>query len=75
MALTDIGQLIFLPTLVSELSEVAPECKSDVINLDASTAPQDLITVTINVAVASTLLAGTPPHHRDSSRYLLLRSA
>src|SRR5690625_1409382 len=58
MALTDIGQMIFLPTLVSDLAEVAPKSKLDVINLDASKAPRDLAEGKIDIAVASTMLSG-----------------
>lgn len=58
IALTDIGQMIFLPTLVSELAQVAPKSKLDVVNLDASTAPHDLTSGKIDIAVASTLLSG-----------------
>src|SRR5699024_9648775 len=59
MALTDIGQIIFLPTLVSALAEVAPKSQLDVINLDASRASEDLLKGKIDIAVASTLLSGT----------------
>lgn len=58
MALTDIGQIIFLPTLVSALAGVAPKSKLDVVNLDASTASRDLTDGKIDIAVASTLLSG-----------------
>src|SRR5690625_811116 len=58
MALTDIGQIIFLPTLVSALADVAPKSQLDVVNLDASTAPRDLMDGKVDIAVASTLLSG-----------------
>lgn len=58
MALTDIGQIIFLPTLVSELFKVAPKSKLDVVNLDASTVSDHLEDGKIDIAVASTLLSG-----------------
>lgn len=58
MALTDIGQIIFLPTLVSALAQIAPNSKLDVVNLDASTASRDLTGGKIDIAVASTLLPG-----------------
>lgn len=58
MALTDIGQIIFLPTLVSKLAEVAPKSQLDVTNLDASRASEDLLKGKIDIAVASTLLPG-----------------
>lgn len=58
MALTDIGQTIFLPTLVSALAEAAPKSRLDIVNLDASTAPYDLVNGKIDIAVASTLLSG-----------------
>src|SRR5699024_11090188 len=58
MALTDVGQIIFLPTLVSELSKIAPKSKLDIVNLDASTASNDLESGKIDIAVASTLLSG-----------------
>lgn len=57
LALTDLGQTLFLPALGQELSRVAPDCKLDVVNLDVATLPDELRDGTIDLAVASSPLA------------------
>jgi DNA-binding transcriptional LysR family regulator len=59
IALTDLGQTVFLPALVSGLAETAPYCSLDVVNLDTETAGEDLVSGHLDLAVSSTLLAGT----------------
>lgn len=58
IALTDLGQAIFLPTLIPALLKAAPRAVLDVINLDILTASEDLMTGRIDIAVASTVLPG-----------------
>lgn len=57
VALTDLGQTLFLPTLGPELTRVAPQSRLDVVNLDAATAADDLQSGKIDFAVSSTVLA------------------
>lgn len=59
IALTDLGQAVFLPALVSGLATVAPQCSLDVANLDTETAGQDLESGHLDLAVSSNLLSGT----------------
>ena len=58
MALTDIGQTVFLPALVSELAKSAPHCGLDVVNLDTATAADDLVSGRLDLGVSSTPLKG-----------------
>ena len=58
IALTDLGQLVFLPTLVPALAAAAPRCSLDVVPLDTSTAADDLVTGALDLAIASTPPAG-----------------
>src|SRR5690606_7509936 len=58
LALTDLGQILFLPTLGPTLSRSAPSSRLDVVNLDATTAPEQLRTGHIDLAVSSTPLRG-----------------
>jgi DNA-binding transcriptional LysR family regulator len=58
IALTDLGQAVFLPALVSGLAEAAPYCSLDVVNLDTETAGEGLVSGHLDLAVSSTLLAG-----------------
>ncbi|MEB4614940.1 LysR family transcriptional regulator [Leucobacter sp. M11] len=57
LALTDLGQTLFLPMLAPALMQIAPKCKLDIVNLEASTAPEELRSGAIDLAVSSTLLA------------------
>lgn len=59
IALTDLGQAVFLPGLVSGLAAAAPLCSLDVANLDTETAGQDLTAGHLDLAVSSNLLAET----------------
>ena len=58
LALTDLGQTIFLPKLVPALGLEAPHATLEVVNLDMFSASDDLATGRIDMAVASTLLPG-----------------
>lgn len=58
MALTDLGQEIFLPKVVPEFARVAPNATLEVVNLDMDIAAADLAAGTIDIAVASTVLPG-----------------
>ncbi|GAA3057870.1 MULTISPECIES: LysR family transcriptional regulator [Actinomycetes] len=58
LALTDVGQLLFLPTLIAELSAIAPLSKVDVVNLDVDTAPGELEEGQVDLAVSSTHIKG-----------------
>ena len=58
IALTDLGQVVFLPALVAALAEVAPLCNLDVTNLDTEAAGEALSAGELDLAVSSTLLAG-----------------
>lgn len=58
LALTDLGQTIFLPTIVPALAQSAPHSTLDVVNLDMHTAPDDLAAGRIDMGVASTVLPG-----------------
>ncbi|MBO0594954.1 LysR family transcriptional regulator [Nesterenkonia sp. E16_7] len=58
MALTDLGQTIFLPTLVPALTREAPHATLEVLNLDVDSASEDLAAGRIDLAVASTVLPG-----------------
>ena len=58
MALTDLGQTVFLPVLASALSEAAPRCSLDVLNLDTDTVVDDLSAGWLDLAVSSTPLGG-----------------
>lgn len=57
IALTDLGQAVFLPALVSGLAAAAPHCSLDVANLNTETAGQDLASGQLDLAVSSNLLA------------------
>lgn len=57
LALTDVGQTLFLPTLGPELMRIAPQSRLDVVNLDADRAPAALRVGEVDLAVSSTLLA------------------
>lgn len=56
IALTDIGQLTFLPPLVEALRERAPQAWLEVRSLDASKATEHIITGELDVAVQSSPL-------------------
>jgi len=56
LALTDLGQTVFLPTLVSELAKRAPYCSLDIVNLDTQTVVDDLVLGNVDIAVSSTTL-------------------
>lgn len=58
MALTDLGQTVFLPALVSGLAKTAPHCSLDVVNLNTETAVDDLVSGWLDLAVSSTPLRG-----------------
>lgn len=58
MALTDLGQTVFLPGLVSGLARTAPHCSLDVVNLNTETAVDDLVSGWLDLAVSSTPLRG-----------------
>lgn len=58
IALTDLGQAVFLPALVSGLAKDAPYCSLDVVNLNTETAGEDLISEHVDLAVSSTLIGG-----------------
>ncbi|HKT56335.1 MAG TPA: LysR family transcriptional regulator [Microbacterium sp.] len=58
IALTDLGQTVFLPGLVSGLAETAPHCSLDVVNLNTTTAVDDLVSGQLDLAVSSTPLRG-----------------
>ncbi|WP_115787619.1 LysR family transcriptional regulator [Arthrobacter silvisoli] len=58
IALTDLGQTVFLPTLVSGLAAIAPYCSLDVVNLDTEMAGEGLVSGHLDLAVSSTLLGG-----------------
>lgn len=58
IALTDLGQLVFLPTLVPALAAAAPRCSLDVVPLDTNTAAADLVSGALDLAIASTPPAG-----------------
>ncbi|GLB66575.1 LysR family transcriptional regulator [Arthrobacter mangrovi] len=58
VALTDLGQTVFLPALVSGLAAAAPHCSLDVVNLDTETAGDGLVAGDLDLAVSSTLLEG-----------------
>lgn len=58
MALTDLGQEIFLPKIVPEFARVAPQATLEVVNLDMNIAAADLAAGVIDIAVASTVLPG-----------------
>ncbi|MFB8369724.1 LysR family transcriptional regulator [Pseudarthrobacter sp. NPDC055928] len=58
MALTDLGQTVFLPALVPGLAAIAPYCSLDVVNVDTETASDDLESGHLDLAVSSTLLGG-----------------
>lgn len=54
IALTDLGQLVFLPRLVPALTAAAPRCSLDVVLLDTGSAAEDLRTGALDLAIAST---------------------
>lgn len=56
IALTDIGQVVFLPNLVARLAEVAPTCSLEVVSLDTQTAAEELNAGRLDLAVSSMLL-------------------
>lgn len=58
IALTDLGQAVFLPQLVRELRVRAPWCGLDVVDLDVSTAAADLAAGRLDLAVSSSTLRG-----------------
>lgn len=58
IALTDLGQLVFLPHLVPALAAAAPRCSLDVVPLDTSTAAEDLVSGALDLAIASAPPAG-----------------
>ena len=58
IALTDLGQTVFLPVLVPGLAAIAPHCSLDVVNLDTGTASEGLVSGHLDLAVSSTLLVG-----------------
>lgn len=58
LALTDLGQMIFLPTIVPALTQVAPHSTLEVVNLDMDITSADLTAGRIDLAVASTVLPG-----------------
>lgn len=61
LALTDLGQTIFLPALHSALQKVAPHSEMDVVNLDAERAVDLLESGEIDLAVSSTILSEKLP--------------
>ncbi|WFP16223.1 LysR family transcriptional regulator [Citricoccus muralis] len=58
VALTDLGQAVFLPELVAVLAQRAPGCSLDVVNVNTATVVEDLVAGKLDVAVSSTPLAG-----------------
>ncbi|QSZ47663.1 LysR family transcriptional regulator [Arthrobacter sp. D5-1] len=58
IALTDLGQAVFLPTLVSGLAAEAPGCSLNVVDLDTESAGEELTSGRLDLAVSSTLLDG-----------------
>lgn len=56
VALTDLGQSLFLPTLGPALTRVAPRSRLDIVNLNVETAPEDLRSGRIDFAVSSSIL-------------------
>ncbi|MGM7666676.1 LysR family transcriptional regulator [Microbacterium sp. A93] len=58
IALTDLGQLVFLPRLVPALAATAPRCSLDVVPLDTNSAAEDLVSGALDLAIASTPPAG-----------------
>lgn len=73
IALTDLGQLVFLPHLVPALAAAAPRCSLDIVPLDTSTAADDLVSGALDLAIASTPPAGNVqalPLRRD--RYICM---
>lgn len=56
VALTDLGQTLFLPTLGPALTRIAPRSRLDVVNLDVESAPEELHAGTIDFAVSSNVL-------------------
>lgn len=58
IALTDLGQEIFLPFLVPEFAQVAPKATLEVVNLNLDIATVELTAGTIDIAVASTVIPG-----------------
>ena len=57
LALTDLGQTLFLPTLAPALTQLAPRCKLDIVNLDAASAPEEIRAGSLDLAVSSSVLA------------------
>lgn len=53
IALTDLGQLVFLPLLVPALASTAPRCSLDVVPLDTTTVADDLASGALDLAIAS----------------------
>lgn len=73
IALTDLGQLVFLPRLVPALAAAAPRCSLDVMPLDTSTAAEELMVGALDLAIASAPPSGDVralPLRRD--RYVCL---
>lgn len=58
VALTDLGQTLFLPALAPALARVAPHSSLVAVNLDIDTASEELLAGRLDLAVASTLLTG-----------------
>jgi len=57
VALTDLGQTVFLPILYAALMDEAPQCKLNVINLDALNIVDKLQSGTVDLALSSTRLS------------------
>ncbi|NUL44504.1 LysR family transcriptional regulator [Cellulosimicrobium funkei] len=53
IAVTDLGQLVFLPRLVPALAAIAPACSLDVVQLDTTSAADLLAAGDLDLAIAS----------------------